>query len=491
MIKNFIEKNFYSLIIFSFLLTLLLRLLNIEQKNLWFDEIFSWHLSQKSFVSIINGTAGDIHPPLFYLTLHIWTMIFGESVFAMRMLSVLFSLLTSFILFNLLRIFIDNKSFILLGMILFALSPLNIYYSHEVRMLNMNLFLCAASIFYFLRIRNSYSKRENIYYILFTSAAIYTHYFSFLILGTQFLILLYDFLKSKDKSILKTGVSFIAILILYIPWIFIMIRQIMRGQPWRTPQTFPELFKNTLAYFNDSFFSYYIYYQDIIPLRLIEFISIFILLVSIFAPIYFKFKLKNEKLFIVSLFFSIPFVISVIISFNNSILLSRYLSILVPFLIISLTAFTIHQKSYKKISLSILLITISVSGLIINYSYDFKNNDYRPVISYLDAKAEPDQLIVAEPHFMGWHLEHHAKISKSNFSIPETLGWSYEMILDSIQHKTELNEFWFLLDYSSLDTSSYFSIEESLSKLGYRKKYFEIFNIIPARIELYKFEKEF
>lgn len=491
MIKNFIEKNFHSLIVFSFLLTLLLRLLNIEQKNLWFDEIFSWNLSQKNFSEIISGTAGDIHPPLYYMTLHLWTWIFGESVFAMRMLSVIFSLLTSFVLFNLLKIFIDNKSYILLGMILFALSPLNIYYSHEVRMLNMNLFLCAASVYYFLQIRNSYSLKENIYYVLFTAAAVYTHYFAFFILGIQILIFIYDYFRSRDKSTLKSGASIIIIFLLYIPWISIMLQQIMRGQPWRTPQTSTELFKNTLAYFNDTFFSYYIYYQDSIPLRLIEFISIFILLISVFAPIYFRFKLKDEKLFIISLFFTLPFLSAVIISLNNSLLLSRYLSILVPYLIISLTALALNLQSYKKYSLTFLLILISVCGLIFNYNFDFKNNDFRPVISYLEKNASSDQLIIVEPHFMGWHLEHHVETSNSNFSKPVTLGWDYNMIIDSIHTKANLNEFWFLLDYSSLDTSGYSELEAKLSKLGYNKKIFETFNIIPARIELFKFEKSF
>ena len=51
----------------------------ITQKNLWFDEVFSWHLSLDSFYEIIVRTSNDIHPPLFYFTLKIWNFVFGDA----------------------------------------------------------------------------------------------------------------------------------------------------------------------------------------------------------------------------------------------------------------------------------------------------------------------------------------------------------------------------------------------------------------------------
>ncbi len=74
-----------------FIFSLAIRVAFISQKNLWFDEVFSWHLSMTSFYDIIVRTANDIHPPLYYFTLKIWNLVFGDSVVSMRLLSALFT----------------------------------------------------------------------------------------------------------------------------------------------------------------------------------------------------------------------------------------------------------------------------------------------------------------------------------------------------------------------------------------------------------------
>ena len=139
-------------IIFSF--TLALRLAFITQKNLWFDEIYSWHLSQQSFVSIIFTTWSDIHPPLFYFILKFWIWIFGDSPLSLRILPALCSSLSVFFIYPVARkVLSEQNSTIVL--ILFALSPLNLFYSQEVRMASVNLFFNLASTYYFIKMLES------------------------------------------------------------------------------------------------------------------------------------------------------------------------------------------------------------------------------------------------------------------------------------------------------------------------------------------------
>lgn len=399
--KSFLDKYYNIIILSIYALVLLLRVYNLEQKNLWFDEIFSWHLSQKTFAGIINGTAGDIHPPLFYFMLKLWSTLFGESVFALRMLSVICSLIASVVFFNILNLITQERYAILFGMFMYAISPVNIYYSQEVRMLNLNLLFALLSVYYFLKNREQYSQIYSVLYILFTVAAIYTHYFSFLILLTQMIITGYDFTRNRTGKIFKYILNFIITILLYAPWFWTMIRQLMKGQEWRTPQTASMVFSNTIAFFNDVFFSYYVYYQTILPLNIIEGLSLLMLLISLFLPLYFYFIGKNDSVFIVSLFFTVPFVTAVLVSINNSILLSRYLSILIPYLIASFIGFIICVRfSIVRILFSSFLIFVSLTGMIFNYSYDFKNNDYRELTSYLNSNAQDDELISVEPHYM-------------------------------------------------------------------------------------------
>ena len=196
------------LLFLVFILCLAVRIAYITQKNLWFDEVFSWNLTLDSFYVILVRTSNDIHPPVYYYILKLWNIVFGDSVFSMRFLSALCSSLAVFYIYPVSRKILNPlNSFIVV--ILYCISPLNLYYSQEVRMSAMNLLFNSASVYYLIKLmdfkptlnavfRNKYTHL----FILFTSLAIYTHYFSIFILITGVLYVLYHY--RKDFQSLKS-----------------------------------------------------------------------------------------------------------------------------------------------------------------------------------------------------------------------------------------------------------------------------------------------
>src|SRR5688572_15792167 len=65
-----------------------LRTYHLTARSIWFDESFSWRLVQFPWSEVISRTAADAHPPLYYLVLKTWANVFGNSLFALRSLSV-------------------------------------------------------------------------------------------------------------------------------------------------------------------------------------------------------------------------------------------------------------------------------------------------------------------------------------------------------------------------------------------------------------------
>jgi len=63
----------------------LLVLHSITASTIWFDEAFSAYISQFSFFDIARYTATDVHPPLYYWILKLWTEFFGTSELAFRL----------------------------------------------------------------------------------------------------------------------------------------------------------------------------------------------------------------------------------------------------------------------------------------------------------------------------------------------------------------------------------------------------------------------
>lgn len=48
--------------------------------NVWTDEAFTFDLLRGNIIEILQGTAKDVHPPLYYLYAKIFDYIFGYSI---------------------------------------------------------------------------------------------------------------------------------------------------------------------------------------------------------------------------------------------------------------------------------------------------------------------------------------------------------------------------------------------------------------------------
>ena len=70
-----------------------LRFHHLGAQSFWNDEGNSARLSERTLQLIIEGTASDIHPPLYYLLLRGWRELLGDSEFALRALSAFAGLL--------------------------------------------------------------------------------------------------------------------------------------------------------------------------------------------------------------------------------------------------------------------------------------------------------------------------------------------------------------------------------------------------------------
>src|SRR5450759_2521821 len=64
------------------------RVYKLDAQSFWYDEGNSARIAERSLQLIIAGAAGDIHPPLYYMVLHYWRALFGESEAALRSFSV-------------------------------------------------------------------------------------------------------------------------------------------------------------------------------------------------------------------------------------------------------------------------------------------------------------------------------------------------------------------------------------------------------------------
>ena len=190
--------NIYLVLIFF--LAFLIRLIALNQ-SLWLDEGTTAKVVQSfGFTQIISGfSPHDFHPPLYYLFMKLWTNFFGYSEIALRMPSVIFSLLTGYVIYKMAK-WLNGSIIALWGTIFFLFNPLIIYYSQEARMYMMVTFLLVCGLYFLIKMlqsQNSNVKCQNLFVGLFFSLSLLTFY------GSVFLIvavLIWSLFRKDFKS---------------------------------------------------------------------------------------------------------------------------------------------------------------------------------------------------------------------------------------------------------------------------------------------------
>ena len=181
------------------LVCFLLRLISLNQ-SLWLDEAISANVVKNySYSEIVTKfSPGDFHPPLFYLMLKSWTSVFGYSEISLRMPSVIFSLVTVYLIY-------------LLGGVeaawLVGLNPLLVYYSQEARMYSMVTMLLTLGVYF-------WKNKKWGWFNVMAFLSFMTFYGSVFLLAAMALYLL---VNKRFKELIISNIGVIAAILMLSP----------------------------------------------------------------------------------------------------------------------------------------------------------------------------------------------------------------------------------------------------------------------------------
>jgi mannosyltransferase len=267
-----------------------LRLFRLGAESLWYDETVSVMLAGSPLRELLRHTAGDIHPPGYYLLLRAWLLLSGYPTghadpagngleFAAGFLSLAAGVLLIALVYSLARR-LAGRSVALPAAALVALSPFNLWYSQEVRMYTLGACLGTVVVYALFgaagiqhagaragtdpawaggREASGLAQRAGregnlvwwAVYALAAAAGMYTlYYFVFLLLAANLWLLAWlvwtqirqrreDRLPVRQPAPLRTWAWLLAngaALLLYSPWVPVAWRQATDPPvpPWRT-----------------------------------------------------------------------------------------------------------------------------------------------------------------------------------------------------------------------------------------------------------------
>ena len=272
--------------VFVLLLAFFLRFHLLAAQSFWNDEGNSARLSERSIPAILEGTASDIHPPLYYLALRGWRELAGETEFGLRAFSAYAGVLVVAVVLALGRNLTarrqdaktpshygEEKAPLRPGVLaltssaiaglLAALSPVLVYYSQETRMYALLALLAALSAWVLLVWLGGPRRpwRWMVAYTLLLAAGLYTHYFFPAVIAAQGLVTGLWWLRGAGEqgsrgerergsggpslnSYLVSRISYpgwwlvmaAVAAALYLPWVPVFLRQIgQRGEAAALP----------------------------------------------------------------------------------------------------------------------------------------------------------------------------------------------------------------------------------------------------------------
>ncbi|MCR4801377.1 MAG: hypothetical protein K5895_00020 [Lachnospiraceae bacterium] len=199
-------------------------------RGIWVDEAFTLAMIRHNYVDMVNLTAADVHPPLYYILLKAWTdfwkLFFDGSV--ITVFTKIFSVFPGIILLVVAMKKIKKQwgSFVASAWI-FATVSVSYLISNgvEIRMYSWALLFVTLSLLFMNDIVETNKKTAWCAFVLSSLAAAYTHYYACIGVAVVYgMIFIWAVWKNR-KLLVPWIVASIATVIGYLPWLFVFLKQ--------------------------------------------------------------------------------------------------------------------------------------------------------------------------------------------------------------------------------------------------------------------------
>ena len=461
--RNYLYPILISIIILSFLL----RVYNLGEKGFWSNEIFSVLISEKNITGIIEESLKvDVHPPLYYITLHYWIKLFGNSEFSIRFLSLIPSVISTFVIYRIGRLIFNNEVGII-SAFLFSISYFSIIYAQEARSYSFIILLVLLSNYYLISIIKE--EREGIKerrkdlihisgYLIPTIILLYIHYYGifFVIAQNIYYILIY-------RKNIRLWVTMQGILLLsYSIWIPELIGKSVKNVNHPDKPTINTLY-DTFRSFAGSDIGLYLIISIIGIIFIIYIVRIYNKTGSknIKNIHVLKVDISKDIIFLIIWIF-IPILITFTISQIFPIYRSKYVIASLPAFILLTSRAIFEIKKILPILIILIILTIPIAHSLEIYYSSPQDEQWKEVANYVKDNKKDNGVILIYPSFTSQWFEYYYKDKSEIKTINE---------VDKINDSIKENKSIWLVSFERNHDSKYKSelLKKELSKI-YKKE---------------------
>jgi hypothetical protein len=242
------EKCVFALVVGMFIAA---RLVHLGSFRLWFDEIFTLQVAERDWSNLLSYVKNyDVHPPLFYLLTRAWLMIGGRAFLWLGLFPAITAIATLVPIYLLCRELRLRPAEIIVSVAFMSLNGYLAGYAQEFRVYDFLMLLTVISLWAFVRFCNETERvgRTLIPLALVNVLVGYTHYYGWLVIGTEGLFLLFW----NGRKATMFALCMVAAAVAYIPWAALVIQaaaaRVAIGEPSIFPMPRPDLFSVLFFY---------------------------------------------------------------------------------------------------------------------------------------------------------------------------------------------------------------------------------------------------
>jgi 4-amino-4-deoxy-L-arabinose transferase-like glycosyltransferase len=221
---------------------------------LWLDEALTVNIAAQPLHAIPSYLKRDGAPPLYYVVLHFWMKVSGNSDVALRSLSGLLSVATLPVAWVATRRF-GGRTAATVVVLFLATSPFAVYYATEVRMYSLVMFLTACGMVALIRVFDAPRPGNLVALGVVVAALLYTQYWSLYLTGAVGLWLVFEALWSRPGRRRAARWSLVAVAggcLAFVPWLPTFVYQSRyTGTPWAGTPTYAAIV-NAITGFTDN-----------------------------------------------------------------------------------------------------------------------------------------------------------------------------------------------------------------------------------------------
>jgi len=370
----------------------------VTSSPLWLDEALSANIARLGVGDMLDALRHDGHPPLYYLLLHGWMQVFGESDGAVRALSGVFSVATlplAWIAGRRLAGVAGGRW----ALVVFSLSPYSIRYATETRMYSLVMLLVLAGYLLVSDALRAPTRLRLAAIAAVSGLLLLTHYWSIYLLAAVGVLLVVRWRRSlAERPATQRVLGAVAAGgVLFLPWLGGFLYQAGHtGTPWGEPYRPTELVQATLSDMGGGQVS-----EALLAGALVIALSLLALLTVRSEGTRVTLDLRTAptarvELILVALTAAIGTVAGYATSATYQ---SRYAAVFVPLLLLVVAVGITRVPGVAQLVVGAALAGLSLAGIV--YTHVFDRTQAGVVADAVAARAEPGDVVVYCPDQLG------------------------------------------------------------------------------------------